>query len=173
MCVVFFVLCYSKEQNHLITDECKLDEQWLGLGLGLGLGLFFILYFSVLYFSCCNFHFVFFRTIFIALTVRWQKQWKILMSHIKPQQNWVLTKKNSRIITAKNWRKKTWFWPRMYFFCGDFLHYNTGRGATPLNLRPKCPPYVVWVLCCMCVVLMCCMHVVFFVLYFPCLCCVF
>ena len=54
-----FVLHFSRKKNNLITIKRKLEEPWLGLGsglgLGLGLGLFFVLYFCVLYFSCCIF----------------------------------------------------------------------------------------------------------------------
>ena len=53
MRVVFYVLYFSKERNHLITGKKKIEEQWWGLGLGLGL-------FFVLYFLCCIFHVVFF-----------------------------------------------------------------------------------------------------------------
>ena len=69
MRVAFFVLYISKEGNHLITGERKLEEQWLGLGLGLQLGLFSVLYFSVLYISCCIFHVVFFCIIYIVSEV--------------------------------------------------------------------------------------------------------
>ena len=54
VCCIFCVL-FLKEKNHLITGERNIEERWLGLGLGFGLGLLFILYFSVLYFSCCIF----------------------------------------------------------------------------------------------------------------------
>ena len=42
MCVVFFVLYFSKKTNHLITGKKKLEEQWLEVGL-----------FFVLYGLCC------------------------------------------------------------------------------------------------------------------------
>ena len=53
------MLYFSKEENHLITGKKKFEGKWLRLGLELGLelrvGLFFVLYFCVLYFSCCIF----------------------------------------------------------------------------------------------------------------------
>ena len=67
MCVVFLLLYNLREQNHLITDKRKPEEQWLGLRLGLE--LFFVLYFSVLYFSCCIFCVVFFHVVYIASVI--------------------------------------------------------------------------------------------------------
>ena len=59
LCVLYCTCCiFQRIKTILITRKKKLREQWLGLGLGLrlvlglGLGLFFVLYFSVLYFSC-------------------------------------------------------------------------------------------------------------------------
>ena len=66
LCVLYFLCCiFSKERNNLITIKRKLEKRWLGLGLGLGLGLIFVLYFSVLYFSCWIFALCFSCLIYI------------------------------------------------------------------------------------------------------------
>ena len=54
-------------------------------------------------------------------------------------------------------------------FVSALLHLNVGNGTMPLNLLPKRPPYVVFFVLykfrVVCVLYMCCMRVVFFVLY--------